>query len=938
MNIKFLYIGCTVFAMSLLHTEGIRAQETNRDSLVNVAFGTVAQEDLTHAISTVNTSELTKKLNNSNSLMGLESLVGGYTGNVWGQGALILVDGVPRDASSVRATEVESISVMKDAAAVVLYGSRAAKGVILITTKRGKNEPMRIDVRGNVGVNVPKSYPKYLDSDCYMTLYNEACANDGLDPRYSQSDIYNSATGNNPYRYPNLDFYSSDYLRKMYYNTDLTGEVYGGNEKNHYYLNFGADYSNDLLKYGEGKKNSNMRMNVRGNVDMTLTSWLKATTNAAVVYTNQYAGRGSFWSAASSLRPNWFAPLLPIDMMDTNVAQIQEYIANSNHVIDGKYLLGGTSSNMTNTFGDLLAAGYVKEKARKFMFDVSLGADLNSLLKGLSFKTSYSVDYTAYYSEAFSETYAVYEPTWAQVDGKDMIIGLTKHNEDKKNPNEYVGKSTYGQTMTFSAQFDYARTFAKNHNVAATLIGWGYQTQNSADENHESSDYHRTSNVNLGLRASYNYNHKYYADFSGAVIHSAKLTEGKRNAFSPSVTLGWRISKEDFMKDADFIDDLRVTASYANLHQDLDISSYYLYKGTFSKDNGHWVQWRDGSAGGWTPASKRGENPNLGFITREEFRVGIDATLFNRLLKLNANYFRQDTKGLLTQGASTVYPAYFTFGNSSFMPWINYNEDRRSGFDFSLSVNKKIGEFDVTLGFNGMMYSSEALKRDERYDEDYQYRAGRALDASYGLVCEGFFQNQEDIDNHARQTFGTVKPGDLMYKDINEDGVIDSKDEVVLGKNGWSAPPFSFGLNLAVKWRNFSFLAIGSGQTGAVDFKSSSYYYNRGTSKFSEVVWGRWTEETKDVATYPRLTTTNGDNNYRNSTFWMYKRNYFRLNQVQLTYDFPEGTFGESFIRGLSVYCGGNSLLTISKERKHMELSTGSPQCRNFYAGFKAAF
>lgn len=940
MNRKFLYIGCTFLAMSLFCTGGIQAQESNKDSLVNVAFGTVAQEDLTHAISTVNTSELTKKVNNSYSLMGLESLIGGYTGNVWGQGALVLVDGVPRDASNVRATEVESISVMKDAAAVVLYGSRAAKGVILITTKRGKNEPMRIDVRANAGINIPKSYPKYLDSDCYMTLYNEACRNDGLAERYNDATIYNTAMGTSPYRYPNIDFYSSDYLRKACYNADLSAEVYGGNERTHYYFNIGADYSNDLLKYGEGKKNNNLRLNVRGNVDMNITSWLKATTNAAVIHTDQYAGRGNFWGAASTLRPNWFAPLLPIDMMDTNVAEIQEYITNSNHVIDGKYLLGGTSSDMTNTFGDLLAAGYVKEKARKFMFDVSLAADLTSVLKGLSFKTSYSVDYNSYYSEAFSETYAVYEPTWSQVNGKDMIIGLKKHGEDKKNPNEYVGKSTYDQTMMFSAQFDYARTFSKYHNVAATLIGWGYQKQMSADENHESSDYHRTSNVNLGLRASYNYAHKYYADFSGAVIHSAKLPEGNRQAFSPSVTLGWRLSKEKFMENVDFVDDLRITASYANLHQDLDITSYYLYKGSFSKTDGYYVQWRDGTAGGWTPTSKRGENPNLGFVTREEFRVGIDATLFNRLLKLNANYFRQDTKGLLTQGSASIYPSYFTLNsNSTFIPWVNYNEDRRSGFDFSLSANKKFGEFDVTLGFNGMLFSSKALKRDEVYDEEYQYRKGRALDASWGFVCEGFFQSQEDIDDHARQTFGTVKPGDLKYKDINEDGLIDSKDQIELGKNGWAAPPFSFGLNLTVKWRDFSLFAMGSGQTGAVDYKSSSYYWNRGTSKFSEMVWGRWTEETKDVATYPRLTTTNGDNNYRSSTFWMYKRNYFRLNQVQLTYDLPEETFNGSFIRGLSVYCGGNSLLTISKERKHMELSVGSsPQCRNFYAGFKASF
>lgn len=939
MNRKFIYIGCTVFAMSLLSMTGVQAQEESKDSLVNVAFGKVAQEDLTHAISTVNTSELTKKTANNNSLVGLESFVGGYNGSsLWGQGPLVLVDGVPRSASSVKASEVESISMLKDAAAVVLYGSRAAKGVILITTKRGKDSPMHIDVRANVGVNVPKAYPKYLDADCYMTMYNEACRNDGIAERYDAGTIYNTAMGTNPYRYPDIDFYSSDYLRKFYTNSDVTGEVYGGNEKTHYYLNFGMNYANSLLKYGESKKAYDMSFNVRGNVDMALASWLKATTNAAIIFDNSYQGRGDFWGAASTLRPNWFAALLPIDMMDPNVAYIQEYITNSNHLIDGKYLLGGTSADTTNPFSELLAAGYTKEKARRFMFDVAVMADLGGLLKGLSFKTAYSVDYTSYYSEAYAEKYAIYEPKWSNVNGKDMIIGLTKFNDDTKSTNEYVGKSTYDQTMTFSAQFDYNRTFKTSHNVSATLLGWGYQTQSSADEGHESSDYHRTSNVNLGLRASYNYDHKYYADFSGALVHSAKLPEGNRNAFSPSVTLGWRLSKEKFMESVGFVDDLKITASYAKLHQDLDISDYYMYKGYFS-DKGGWFQWYDGTVGGNTTGSKRGDNPNLDFITREEVRAGIDATLFNRLLRINANYFTQKTSGLLTQGASTIYPSFFDLGTDlSFLPWINYNEDKRTGFDFSLSANKEIGDFDVTLGFNGMVFSSKASIRDEVANESYLLRQGRALDATYGYVCEGFFQDQADIEKHAKQTFGTVRPGDLKYKDINGDGVINSDDQIDLGAGGWSTSPFTFGLNLTLKYKNFTLFAMGSGQTGAVAFKNNSYYWNRGTSKFSEIVMGRWTEETKETATYPRLSTSNGDNNFRNSTFWMYKNNVFRLSNVQLTYDFPTDTFNGTFIRGLSLYCGGSNLLTIAKEREYMEMSLGAPQYRNFYLGFKAAF
>ena len=394
------------------------------------------------------------------------------------------------------------------------------------------------------------------------------------------------------------------------------------------------------------------------------------------------------------------------------------------------------------------------------------------------------------------------------------------------------------------------------------------------------------------------------------------------------------------MKNVDFVDDLKITASYANLHQDLDISSYYMYQGYFfySPTEG-WFRWRDDAAGGPTSVSKRGSNPNLSFITRNEFRVGIDASLFNRLLKVNANYFNQKTSGLLTQGSTTLYPSFFNPGNNqSFLPWTNYNEDKRTGFDFSLSANKKIGEFDVTLGFNGMVFTSEALTRDEVANEDYLLRAGHALDANYGYVCEGFFQDEADIEKHAKQTFGTVRPGDLKYKDINGDGVINSDDQIDLGKGGWSAAPFTFGLNLTLKYKNFTLFAMGSGQTGAMAFKNNSYYWNKGTSKFSEVVMGRWTEETKGTATYPRLSTGNGDNNYRNSTFWTYKNNVFRLSNVQLTYNFPENTFRGTFVHGLSVYCGGSNLLTLSKEREYMEMNLGAPQYRNLYLGFKAAF
>jgi TonB-linked SusC/RagA family outer membrane protein len=940
MNKKNIYIGCSTLALLLLGSMSASAQAEMRDSLIHVAFGNQAKEDVVQAVSQVNVEELTKKaVSNTSSLDGISSYIGGYNGNIWGQGALIMIDGVVRDASLVRPSEVESVTVLKDAAAVALYGSRASKGVVLITTKRGKQGPMKIDVRANVGINIPKSYPKYLDSDCYMTFYNEACRNDGKKEQYDAATIYNTHEGTNPYRYPNLDFFSNDYLREFYTNTDLTTEVHGGNEHTKYYLNLGANYNNSILKYGEASKNHDFNFNVRGNVDMKLTSWLKATTNAGFIYNDNYSGRGDFWGQATTLRPNWITPLLPIDMMDPNNAAIQDYIATSNHLIDGKYLLGGTTSDQTNAFSELLAAGYTRQKYRKFLFDVAVTADLSSVLQGLSFKTAFSIDYSSHYSEAYAQTYAVYQPTWSNVNGKDMIIGLNKINEDKSSTNEYVGETQYDQTITFSAQFDYARTFAGKHNVSATLLGWGYQQQHSADENHSSSTYHRTSNVNLGLRAAYNYAHTYYFDFSGAYVHSAKLPEGNRNALSPTFTLGWRMSNEDFMKNVSFVDDLMLTASYANLHQDLDISDYYMYQGyyQFSPSTG-WYQWADGTVGGPTSTSQRGSNPELGFITRKEFRVGLDATLFSKLLHINANYFTNTTAGLLTQGATTLYPSFFN-ANGNFLPWANYNEDKRSGFDFAVSASKKLGEFDVTLGVDGMIFTSQAKKRDERANEPYLLTQGHALDASWAYQCEGFFADQAEIDAHAKQTFGgTVRPGDLKYKDVNDDGVINSDDRVDIGKMGWSAAPFTFGMNLTVKYKNFTLYARGAGQTGAYGFKNNAYWWNRGTSKFSEVVLGRWTPETAATATYPRLTTENGDNNYQNSTFWLYKTDQFYLSNVQLTYDFPTAWFGNGVVKGLTAYAGGTNLLTIAGEREYMEMNIGAPQYRTFYLGVKANF
>jgi TonB-linked SusC/RagA family outer membrane protein len=941
---------CCVLLIVLLSGLATAYAQEKPDSLVNVAFRSVAKQDLIVPVASVDVTEVLKKSYSTNSLDNLGSFIAGYTGNVWGQAPLVLVDGIPRRASDIRMTEVQSITVLKGASAVVLYGSTASKGVIMITTKRGSIKPLQIDVRANTGVFVPKSYPKYLNSADYKTFYNEALANDGIAPVYTTDEINNTRAGTNPYRYADIDFFGSDYLKKYYSQSDVTMEVSGGNDATRYYTNLGMLYSNDLLKFGEQKNNNNLQFNIRGNVDAKLTKNLSATIDAAAVSTINYVGRGNFWGATSTIAPNFnrFSPLIPISMLDPNNAALQTIVKGSNHIIDGQYLLGGQSTNQTNVLSDMLAAGYIRTKSNTFMYNLGLQANLSSVLQGLTFKTTTSLDYTTVYAESYSLPYATYRPTWSTVNGQDVITDLQKFGVDRNSTNEAVGSSSYTQTVSLKAQFGYDRTFKNDHNVTAALLGWGYTTQFSSDAG---SGYQPVKNTNLGFQAGYNYKRKYYLDFSGALVHSAKLPPGKRDGFSPTVTAAWRISDENFIKDnLPFINDMKLRSSYSSVKQDLDITGtrpgstgavdQFLYQGYFSNNAtlGGFYTWRDGLAGGRTTLVGQADNRGLTFVQRNELSIGLDASLFNNKVTLDVNYFSQTTDGLLARG-STIYPSYFA-GSGDFRPWLNYNKEQRKGFDFAVNLNEKVGEVQYSLGVTGMVYNSKVIRRDETPAESYQARTGLPLDANFGYISEGFFQSQAEIANSARQTFGgTVAPGDIKYRDINKDGVIDNRDQVNLGHNGFSVAPFSYGVNLTVKWKRLTMFVLGSGIHGAVGYKNSSYYWVGGATKYSDVVLGRWTEATKATATYPRLTSTNGTNNFQNSTFWMYNVNRFNLTRVQFTYNFDDKLFKKSFVHGLSVYVQGDNLLVVSKERQLMETNIGSaPQTRFFNLGVKSSF
>ena len=371
--IQAKFILCAMLAVSPMFVSAQATDWNETDSLANekdpmvqVAFRKVAQKDLLGGVSVVNVEELTKKNYNTYSLDNMQGYVGGWNGNsLWGMdgdnaGYLVLVDGVPRDANNVMPSEIAQISFLKGAQAVVLYGSKAAKGAVVITTKRGNVEGLNVSVRANTGFHVAKAFPEYLGSAEYMTLYNEALLND--DPtaklRYTAEDIYNHGSGLNPYRYTNINYYSSDYVKKAYNRSEVTAEITGGGKRARFYSNVSYYRNGDFLDFGEAKNNMTDRFNVRGNVDVNINSFINAYINANATFYNSKTAKGDYWNIASTARPNfpeYAAPLIPLDMIDPNATAAWELLSTTSNIIDGKYFLAGTQANPTNAFADSYA-------------------------------------------------------------------------------------------------------------------------------------------------------------------------------------------------------------------------------------------------------------------------------------------------------------------------------------------------------------------------------------------------------------------------------------------------------------------------------------------------------------------------------------------------------------------------------------------------------
>lgn len=851
--------------------------------------------------------------------------------NVRGLGdAIFVIDGVfGRNPNFLNMEEVEQITVLRDANAVALYGSQGRNGVIVINTKRGQVNKTEFNVNVISGFSMPLELPKYLGSADYMGLFNEALANDGQPAQFSDELIANTKSGSNPFQYPDIDFYSNEYVKPLINTVNVITEFSGGNEKSQYYVNVGWNREESWENINPDANKGRNRFNIRGNIDFRVNDWITSSIDGIAILDSNKSAFSSLLNAGTSFRPNDYAPLLPINLLDVNARPGSDLIEilGAAESFNG-FLLGGTQQFQNNTpVAEAIAGGTQENVFRVTQFNNTINFDLSAVAKGLSAKTYLSFDFFDSYREFVQNDYKVYEPEWEN----DKIVGLTEFGQNERDQIERVSTNDFVSRLAFYGLLNYKRTFSKNHSINSTLLAY-YNTQKSNNVLQTDKDAH------IGFQATYDYKKKFFADFSGAYAHSIKLPEGNRGGFSPTVGLAYILSEEPFLKDNKFINYLKIKATGGIIKSDIGIDGYYLYQENYTR--GSTFTWDDDRSSNRRQNITQGANPDMTFEERVDLNLGFETQLMNSLW-LDFNYFRTELDKQVSF-LNAQYPSFF----GTFRPRDNFNNNLYTGFELGVNFNKTYKDFSVAVGANILYSQTEALKRSEINEFTYQNRVGTELSTIFGLEDQGFYAESDftvDTDgnfilnnNLPVPNFGDVQPGDIKYKDQNGDNIIDNDDQVAIGQG---SSPWTYGVNVNLKYKNFNVFLLGTAQTGAKGNRSNDYFRVDGTDKYSEVVLGRWTPQTANTATFPRLSSVANQNNFRNSTFWLYDNSFFRLNRIQLTYEFADNVCKSIGAKDFSLNLQGNNIFEISKNREIRQLNIGSiTQTKAYTFGARISF
>ena len=925
-TLRFSYIGFTSQSVRVngQKTVNVTLLEDRQvvEEVVVVGYGHQKKESVIGAISQVNTKELLKSPSGNVS----QALAGKVAGLVTSQtsgapGAddmqlfirgrasfagdnqpLVMVDGIERPFSQIAPDDIENISVLKDASATAVYGVRGANGVILVTTKRGKDQKPTVSLTANWQWSMATRKNTYLDSYESVKLLEEALANDGLPSQFSAHDIdmfrrsvNGELSGTDAMLYPNVDWYDT-VLRSsapaMRYNVNIQG----GTKRMRYYVSaeyydqqgLFKNFSED--KYGNKSNQSYNRIGFRANLDFDLVKDLTLSVNFGTRFENRRGPNsderfdGSYSQIFYGLNhtPGWLFP-------------VSYQVDNGDSM---KQLYAGNSQYQDNPVARLAKAGFYRATNTISETNFIANYKMDWITPGLSARAMVSFDYNAYYNRKFTASFATYELI-------NSAQPLLQSSYNQFNTDSELGYAGDDQTTTYKLymeyQLNYARKFGK-HDVTAMVL------YNQNDYRYQADLAKRYQGI-VG-RVTYGFDDRYLAEFNFGYNGSENFASGKRFGFFPAMSLGWIVSNEKFMeKTKKWLDNLKIRGSYGQVGNDNYAGQRFLYEERWSQIVNDYYFGTTGKTGIF---ENQYPNYDVTWERAHKFDFGVDFALFNGLLRGNFDYFYERRNDILTEYQTRPQWVGVTMAAG------NLGKTKNQGYEIELRHTNTIGkDFRYNVGFSFSHSHNEIVELDEpSLKTAYRRLAGKPINQFMGLVCEGFITQADILSGTLPvSTYGNTQVGDLKYKDMNGDGFIDDRDVTYIGYS--DIPENTYSLSLGCEWKGITFSMMFQG----VDHVSRYYdaeamfaFVNGG--KVKEHHLGRWNPNASDAynlanASYPLLHyDANGNHNQRVNSFFLKNGAFVRLKNIELGYNLPSKWINRLAMSECRVFVNANNLIT----------------------------
>lgn len=809
-----------------------------------------------------------------------------------GQSPVAIVDGVERDLYSIDPEAIESVTIQKDALSNMFLGMRSSRGALIITTKNPDAKGgFHLSLTGKFGISSAlKSGPNPLSAYQYAYLLNEALLNDGKSPLYTYDDFEAYRNGTSPYLHPDVnwkDAIMNNSTTSQAYNLNVTG----GGRVAQYFVSLGYYSENGLFKTSDANSyNTNFKYNrylITSKVNINVTDEFKVSMSLM--------GRIEEGNQPGGISGTGYSDLL------SNVWQTPN---NAYPVLNPNGTYGGNASYTQNLYAQTTGSGYISSNTRDVVGTINLKYDFDKLVRGLSVGATGNISSQVRNAIVRTKQAQVFQYSITQQGNE----AYDKYGDVSSQTNSYRSVSTY-QYMYGKMYVDWERQFGM-HGVKASLWGDTRTILNNYDLPMIPS--------NIGQKVEYNYDNKYFAQAAVTESYYNRYDNGRRWGTFWAVGLGWDISKEKFM-EASKIDQLKLRATYGHTGNGIDNAGYFSYLKRYNEDGGFWYSnGTSMSNGGSVSEISPLANTLLTWEKGRKVNVGLDLTLLKNRLTLSADYYNDyyydilQSRGKSIQLLGIAYPAE------------NIGKTRYYGLETQLSWQDHIGKVNYYVSANWSMEQNKRLFMDEQYvPYDYLKMTGQPTGTIYGLVATGSLTAKDIADGYpVMNGFNNIQAGDVKYKDMNGDGEINEFDRTVIGGD---KPTCYFGIDLGFEWKGLEVTALiqgaynrdlyNSDRTLLEGFQVIGQSYGQAYTN----LLNRWTPETAETATYPRLTAGGNMYNYGNnwnSSLFVQNGNYIRLKNATVSYKLPEN-FCRNYLGGLRVkiFVQGQNLLTWSRTR-----------------------